>query len=79
MTQSHISASAGPRTAMPISLVQIAAVSAVAGLVVGCIFAALAIALGAPPPWIVVGVTTTSVIVSLTAVLSEVTVRADRG
>lgn len=79
MTQTHTRASAGPRTATSISLVQIAAVSAVAGLVVGCIFAALAIAFGAPASWIIVGVTTTAIIVSLTAVLSEVTVRADRG
>jgi hypothetical protein len=79
MTQTHTSAAVGTSRSMPISLIQVAAVSAVAGLVLGCLFAALAVAFGASATWIVAGITACSVIVSGTAVVSEVTVRASQG
>jgi len=76
MTQTQTMTPAGTTAVIPSSIAQVAAVSGIAGLVLGCLFAAIAIAFGAPAAGIAVGVTACSLIASLAAVLSEVTVRS---
>ena len=51
---------AGTTAVIPSSLAQVAAVSGIAGLFLGCLVAAIAVAFGAPAAGIAVGVTACS-------------------